>query len=664
MAISNIFPHVGITYKAKKRNRYVTAESNAPVLFAPIVADKGPVNTPYTVYSNAEFIETFGALDFSTQGQQLLNIGNWLNSGGAVMVYNYMDITSDASVSTSIASNTNSLGVFVNTWKQDADKNVEADKYYYTYNGVLLDADDNATYKSSASFNASVVASENYKTAYEEVTWALLPKSYDTSTSTYKYNNTGTNYYTYDTSTSKYLLLNTSSTVNSTTTYYKDGGTYVVPTGAVLSSNASISSLTSSTSIYDKRTLKEVMTDLACAFCVDSKGDAIVRAKYPGKYYENLTVEIEQTGKEVFTVKVLENDKAIESFIRRTPSNYDSIQTASSYIGFLRISDNWFAQIKQYTKTNSKKLSLKLGKSDITGYTAATDIKKTIDDAFKNAFDTNLKDKLQYKCDYILDAGFSQATQQTIIENVAKTKEAVRDDIIFITDDYELTTNGTTYTNALPSTKAINEFNDQDYEARLVAEYTQFLTTEDIYSNGDSYSKEVYVTPTYFLAGLIPQNELSNGFYEAVAGKKRGEIKDAIYLNENPLSSTKDNYYQNRINYIEKDSEGFYFMSQSTKQTEDTTLRFLNHSRSLNVISREIEKIGRYYLHEQNTVSNLSRLEQEITVYLNDLVQKRALSKGYVEVYADEYDDTEVHVILNIAFPGTIEIISVEINID
>ena len=105
-------------------------------------------------------------------------------------------------------------------------------------------------------------------------------------------------------------------------------------------------------------------------------------------------------------------------------------------------------------------------------------------------------------------------------------------------------------------------------------------------------------------------------------------------------------------------------MSQSTFQQEDTALRFLNNSRSLNVISRNVERIGRTYLHEMNTVTSLNNLNAAITTYMNDWVQNRALSKCEVIVYADEYDDTLVHIILNIRFAGTIEIISVEINID
>ena len=53
-----------------------------------------------------------------------------------------------------------------------------------------------------------------------------------------------------------------------------------------------------------------------------------------------------------------------------------------------------------------------------------------------------------------------------------------------------------------------------------------------------------------------------------------------------------------------------------------------------------------------------------IEKYMNDWVLSRALNKSIVEVYADENDDTLVHVILNIRFNGTIEIISVEINLD
>ena len=69
MGIKNIHPHVGIDYTAKKRVRSVVTENTAATMFAPFVSNRGPENVAYKVYSNAEFISTYGQLEFSEQGQ-------------------------------------------------------------------------------------------------------------------------------------------------------------------------------------------------------------------------------------------------------------------------------------------------------------------------------------------------------------------------------------------------------------------------------------------------------------------------------------------------------------------------------------------------------------------------------------------------------------------
>jgi hypothetical protein len=264
----------------------------------------------------------------------------------------------------------------------------------------------------------------------------------------------------------------------------------------------------------------------------------------------------------------------------------------------------------------------------------------------------------------MLDAGSSQQIKSKIIDLLIKEDEInrVRDDIIFITDKYKLYHNTNVIPEKVEGHLTAIKGQDEAYEMRLLAAYEQYLTTEDIYST--TSGREVYVTPTYFLAGLIPYNERTHGVFYPHAGKRRGVINDALSLSENPLPDQKDEWYADRYNYIERDTTAIQFMSQSTFQQEDTALRFLNNSRSLNVISRNVERIGRTYLHEMNTVTSLNNLNAAITTYMNDWVQNRALSKCEVIVYADEYDDTLVHIILNIRFAGTIEIISVEINID
>ena len=92
MAITNIHPHVGVQVNAAKRKAVVAEEPRVPILFAPFVSNKGPVGISYKTnggvlkcYNIADFISIYGDLEFKEQGQQVLNIGNWLENGGGVL---------------------------------------------------------------------------------------------------------------------------------------------------------------------------------------------------------------------------------------------------------------------------------------------------------------------------------------------------------------------------------------------------------------------------------------------------------------------------------------------------------------------------------------------------------------------------------------------------
>ena len=597
MGIKNIHPHVGIDYTAKRRVRSVVTENNAATMFAPFVSNRGPENVAYKVYNNSEFISNYGQLEFSEQGQVVLNIGNWLNAGGAVLAYRMTK-----SPLTTLVDNVEGKCLL----KEDG-------KYYVVINGLLTSID---IAKDTVTNQSTRFKVELDTDTEDDISYVTIKKDGNNVDAMVDY---------------KKLEL---SDIRLATAYGYHANTYTETSGE--GENAS-------TTTKDDVTIK-----------------AFARAKYSGTFYKDINIRVTQTGIGSCKIEVLKNGTLIESYSGRTRNNYQVALESSDYIGELVISDAYFDSIEDKTDTNwrnspeSLSIRLKYCKDDIN--TSILVNETSIGDAIKNG----LKDKLSVKCDFILDAGYKQEIKNKIIDLLIKEDEnaRVRDDIIFIADSYELYPKE----NVIPAEVTLNNITDSSHETRLLALYTQYLTTEDIYSI--TSGREVYVTPTYFLAGLIPYNERIYGVHYPHAGKRRGVIADALSLSENPLPSTKDQLYDERKNYIEKDSTSIQFMSQSTYQQEDTALRFLNNSRSLNVIMREVERIGRTYLHEMNTVTSLNNLNAAITTYLNDWVQNRALSKCEVIVEADKWDDTLVHIILNIRFSGTIEIISVEINID
>lgn len=591
MGIKNIHPHVGIDYTAKRRVRSVVTENNAATMFAPFVSNRGPENVAYKVYNNSEFVSTYGQLEFSEQGQVVLNIGNWLNAGGAVLAYRMTSVPS----SFNLTSNTDIVYL------------VKNGKYYHIINGLLTE-------------NEGTVASGSQRPSAPTVGIAQT-------------------------------VGNVTFTKNSTSVDVSVDYKKLMPNDIRLAMAYG----------YHFNTITTTDAEGKTSTSNDVTVKAFARAKYSGTFYKGIQIRATQISKGSFKIEVIKDGNLIESYSARTKENYKIAIGSSDYIGELTIADEWFDDETNginnaWTRTAPKTLYITLGYKDNDINTSVSVNNTSIGNAIKNG----LKDKLSVKCDYILDAGYDTTIKTEIINLLVKEDETtrVRDDIIFIADSYKLYP----AENVIPEDVTLTGIEDSSYETRLLAVYTQYLTTEDIYSR--TSGREVYVTPTYFLAGLIPYNERIYGVHYPHAGKRRGVINDSLSLSENPTPDVKDQYYEKRKNYIERDSTSIQFMSQSTYQQEDTALRFLNNSRSLNVIMREVERIGRSYLHEMNTVTSLNNLNAAITTYLNDWVQNRALSKCEVVVYADEYDDTLVHIILNIRFSGTIEIISVEINID
>lgn len=74
------FPRVNTTIVAKTRRSSVYVENpKVPVLFATIVSDKGPY-TITKVHNLTEFKELYGELSFKKQGQDVLNLYQWIGS--------------------------------------------------------------------------------------------------------------------------------------------------------------------------------------------------------------------------------------------------------------------------------------------------------------------------------------------------------------------------------------------------------------------------------------------------------------------------------------------------------------------------------------------------------------------------------------------------------
>ena len=378
-------------------------------------------------------------------------------------------------------------------------------------------------------------------------------------------------------------------------------------------------------------------------------GKSGLKAKYIGDYYANLSVIISKNG-EKYTVIVKDGKTELEKLTFKKDSAKNVIAT-SEYLeidGDRDIPETIDGGIEEYKHSGTITESL---------------LKDLLVDFWKNTAKNLISNRLETPIDLIMDAGYSKEVKDEMIKFIDNKADeltgevsSVRPDIVGIFDSYdsaagnsiELDTATTKHTGA----------------GRNFAVYEQHFTISDEILT----DKDIEVTPTYFLAKLLPYNDLAYGVQFPTAGLRRGILDDAKAVNENPTPDKKELWFGKRINYVEKTSREYAFMSQRTydhsKEDEYTALSFLNNVRALEKMKKELERLGRNYLFEFNDSVTLTQMSSILNKYMSEWVTNRTLSSAVVNVAKNPYSEEAVDITLNIKFNGTIEVISVDITIE
>jgi hypothetical protein len=84
MAIFYTHPRVDISKTAITRKTLTESNPDSIRLFAPFKSSYGPTNEIKILHTEADFIANYGDFNFNQQGQNALNIRNWLHNGGTV----------------------------------------------------------------------------------------------------------------------------------------------------------------------------------------------------------------------------------------------------------------------------------------------------------------------------------------------------------------------------------------------------------------------------------------------------------------------------------------------------------------------------------------------------------------------------------------------------
>lgn len=276
---------------------------------------------------------------------------------------------------------------------------------------------------------------------------------------------------------------------------------------------------------------------------------------------------------------------------------------------------------------------------------------------------SGLYNTIEYRMDTVLDAGYSFAMKRVLMEYAA-----VRDDVNFVFDAFTNTNNVDTYDYS--SVAACNTISSL---FTVTSSDPTAATTEvdlpNIQVNVGNYvianvytANDIKVGLSYFYSSMLVSNDIRVGLQFPVAGLTRGVLTGVKGMSLNPNPTIKNTLYNNRLNYVEKDSRGYKIMCQLTRSAFQTALSYVNNSMVTNRIARELRDLGREYLFEFNDSTTLNNLSNVLNKYLTGWIQNRTLNTASVEV--TKISDNAVNIALNMRFTGTIEIISLDITVE
>jgi hypothetical protein len=182
--------------------------------------------------------------------------------------------------------------------------------------------------------------------------------------------------------------------------------------------------------------------------------------------------------------------------------------------------------------------------------------------------------------------------------------------------------------------------------------FTQDLTVFDSFTGQD-----IKVTPTYYLASMIPVNDSTLGIQWTFVGPRRGIISGNKSLSFNPTEPWKERLYLEQVNYIEHSIRRTNFGSQLTSQKTVSALSDCNNVRVLLKIIRDIEAISETYSFEFGDSKTYSSLEAEINGYLTQWTANRACTVATGTVFASAYDKKrkQARVRVELSFNSVIE---------
>ena len=243
----------------------------------------------------------------------------------------------------------------------------------------------------------------------------------------------------------------------------------------------------------------------------------------------------------------------------------------------------------------------------------------------------------------VYDAGYPSDVK-TQISTLCQTRR----DCVGILDNGD----NATVVDALSRRSSTHTFNNY-----FVALYEPYNKVADVFTGQD-----VWFSPVYHMAYLLPRNDNVAELWFAVAGFNRASIDSIKELRYNPRLGQRDQMYLKQLNPIVKFAQGYVVWGQLTSQAKASALQDLNIVRMVLYVKRAIEQFCRFFIFEQNDPITWSEVSSGIVDFLEQVKKRRGLNDYTVEVSATEYERKTKKFHVNIILDPTRVVEQIELN--
>jgi len=150
--------------------------------------------------------------------------------------------------------------------------------------------------------------------------------------------------------------------------------------------------------------------------------------------------------------------------------------------------------------------------------------------------------------------------------------------------------------------------------------------------------KNIWVSPIYHMARVMPYTVSVASIADAPAGFDRAMCEEAKELRYQPLVGDRDNLYVDRINYLCKFRNGTCIWQQLTSQMKDSSLSDINVVNVVLYIKRIVATFCMNFIYYRNVPETHERISKAIDEFLKDMKDRGWIQNYAIDVGASPYE--------------------------